>query len=79
MSVQLVVTEKASIHDQNYWYFSLSLTFFESINKEHNLRPDCACLWTVYLFTGMQKCMSGFSSFVLTTSNILFRSMPNVN
>ena len=35
--------------------------------------------WTVYLDTGMQKCMSGFSAFVPTTGNILFRSMPNGN
>ena len=62
------------------WCFSLSLTAFENINQEHNLLPDCACLWTIYLCTGIcEKCMSGFSAFVLTTGNILFRSMLNGN
>ena len=54
-------------------------TFFENINQEHNLIPDCPCLWTAHLCTHMWKCMSGFSAFILTTGNILFGSMINGN
>ena len=46
--------EKHPLHqDKNYWYFSLSLTFFENINQEHmhSLLPHCAFLWTVCLCT----------------------------
>ena len=32
-----------------------------------------------YVPVRCQKCMSGFSAFVLTTANILLRSMPNGN
>ena len=48
------------------------------INQKYNLLPDCACFWTVYLYVCCEKCMSGFSAFVLT-GIILFRSMPNGN
>ena len=65
-----------SYQDKNYWYFSLSLTFFENINQEHihSLLPDCACLWTVYC---KNICQVSLPSFV--TGSILFKSLANGN
>ena len=41
MSVQLYTCLRKSTHqDQNSWYFSFSLSFFENINQEHSLLPD---------------------------------------
>ena len=61
-------------------FFICLLTFFENINQEHNLLPDCACLWTVYVCTGKPWKMCA-SLFCLRpyTGNILFRSVPNGN
>ena len=70
----VICLRKSTHQDFNYWYFLLSSNFFENINQEHNLLPDFAYLWTVYLCTDV-KCMLEFSAFVLTTGNILFRSI----
>ena len=31
-------------------------TFIKNINQEHNLLPDCACLWTVYVLICKKVC-----------------------
>ena len=54
--------------------------FYENINQEHNLLPDCA--FELFTYAYCENCMSGFSAFVLNlrkSGNILFRSMPNGN
>ena len=68
-------------------FFTCILTFFENINQEHNSLPDCACLWTVYWFTGQlvfcEKWYVSLSvptaSFVLLAIYVLFRSVLNQN
>ena len=64
--------------------FFTFINFFGNINLEHNLLPDCACLWTVYyqftsFFLCKNVCQASLPSFYCTTGNILFRSrsMPN--
>ena len=53
------------------------LLFYENINQEHNLLPDCA--FGPFTYGCCKNCMSGFSAFVLNFSksgNIFFRKMP---
>ena len=71
--------EKHPSHqDKNYWYFSLSLTFFENINQEHmhSLLPDCASLDSLLMYC---KNLSQVSLPSLLNGNNLFRSMANGN
>ena len=47
----LLTCLRKSIHqDFNYWYFSLSLTFFENINQDYNLLPYCMPLWSLLMY-----------------------------
>ena len=52
MSVQLYTClRKSTDQDQNFLeYSSLSLTFFENINQEHKLLPDCMSLDTLLMY-----------------------------
>ena len=51
MSVQLYTRLRKTTHqDQNYWYFSHLLAFFENINQEHNLLPDCMPLDSLLIY-----------------------------
>ena len=51
MSVQLYTClNTCTHHDQNYQYFSVSLTFFGNINQEHNLLPDCMSLDSLLMY-----------------------------
>ena len=58
--------------------FHLYVSFFENINREHNLLPDCACF--MYWYVVKDVCQPSLPScFILTTGNILFRSVLNGN
>ena len=60
-------------------FFTFFISFFyENINQEHNLLPDCA--FGPFPCVCCKNCMSGYSAFVLSLSksgNISFRKMPN--
>ena len=64
MSVQLLVGGKAPIRIRMIGIFHF---FFENINQEHSLLPDCACLWTVYLVLVCKNaCQTSLPSFYCT-------------
>ena len=51
MNVSLYTCLRKSTHqDQNCWHFSLLLAFFENINQEHNLLPDCMPLDSLLIY-----------------------------
>ena len=51
MSVRSYTCLRKSTHqDYKCWYFSLSLTFFENINQEHNILPDWMSLDSLLVY-----------------------------
>ena len=79
MSVTCLSTFEIGVKLLVFFTFFINF-FYENINQEHNLLPDCAL--GPFTYVCCENCMSGFSAFILNLSksgNILFRSMPNRN